>query len=93
MMTSSSSSSAAAAAAAPGNLAGRGSVLTASGRHELEASVMCCDGRCGAATLLEDTQHPVQLARAIMEHTPHILLAGRDEGFGLAGQLMFCNSG
>jgi isoaspartyl peptidase/L-asparaginase-like protein (Ntn-hydrolase superfamily) len=31
---------------------GRGSVLTLKGRHELEASVMTDDGRCGAAALL-----------------------------------------
>jgi len=31
---------------------GRGSVLTLQGRHELEASVMTNDKRCGAAALL-----------------------------------------
>ncbi|KIZ07578.1 beta-aspartyl-peptidase (threonine type) [Monoraphidium neglectum] len=56
--------------------AGRGSVLTASGRHELEASVMTQDKRCGAAALLTRVRNPILLARRVMERTPHIFLAG-----------------
>lgn len=61
---------------APQFNAGRGSVLTRGGRHELEASVMTDDGRCGAAALLERVKNPVLLARAVMERTEHVLLAG-----------------
>ncbi|GBF97695.1 hypothetical protein Rsub_09753 [Raphidocelis subcapitata] len=56
--------------------AGRGSVLTLKGLHELEASVMTSDQRCGAAALLTNVRNPVLAARAVMERTPHILLAG-----------------
>lgn len=56
--------------------AGRGSVLTLKGRHELEASVMTSDRRCGAAALLTDVRNPVLLARAVMERTPHVFLGG-----------------
>lgn len=45
--------------------AGVGSVLTASGRHELEASVMTDDGRCGAVALVKRIAHPARLAQQV----------------------------
>ena len=61
--------------------AGRGCVLTAEGHAELDAAIM--DGatrRCGAVAGLRTTRAPVSAARAVMEHSPHILLtyAGAD---------------
>lgn len=57
--------------------AGVGSVLTASGQHELEASLMSSSGSaCGAATLLKQVANPIVLAKHVMEHTPHIFLSG-----------------
>lgn len=45
---------------------GVGSVLTASGQHELEASVMSSSGRaCGAVTLLKHVANPVVLAKHV----------------------------
>ena len=42
----------------------------------LDASIMDGDGRCGAVAAIEDIAHPVSVARAVMEKTPHVLLAG-----------------
>jgi L-asparaginase / beta-aspartyl-peptidase len=57
--------------------AGKGAVFTEKGDHELDASIM--DGstlRCGAVTGVRTVRNPVSLARAVMEKTRHILLAG-----------------
>jgi beta-aspartyl-peptidase (threonine type) len=56
--------------------AGRGAVFTAEGRTELDAAVM--DGatrRAGAVAGVTRTRNPVQLARAVMAKSPHVLLA------------------
>jgi beta-aspartyl-peptidase (threonine type) len=55
--------------------AGRGSVLTADGRVEMDAAVMDGASReAGACASVTSVRHPVSLARAIMEKTPHTLL-------------------
>lgn len=57
--------------------AGRGSVLTADGRVEMDAAVM--DGatrQAGACAGITRVRNPVTLARAVMEKTPHVLLVG-----------------
>jgi beta-aspartyl-peptidase (threonine type) len=57
--------------------AGRGSVLAANGQHELDASIM--DGRdlrAGAVTGVRYVRNPVQLARLVMDRSPHVILAG-----------------
>ncbi len=57
--------------------AGRGAVFTAEGRNELDASIM--DGRtraAGAVAGVTHTRHPIMLARAVMEHSPHVMLVG-----------------
>ncbi len=61
--------------------AGRGSVLTAEGRCELDAAIMDGrDRRAGAVAGITTTRSPIQAARAAMEHSPHVLLtyAGAD---------------
>jgi beta-aspartyl-peptidase (threonine type) len=58
--------------------AGRGAVFTYDGRNELDAAIM--DGRdrsAGAVTGITETRHPVSLARAVKDHSPHVLLRGR----------------
>jgi isoaspartyl peptidase/L-asparaginase-like protein (Ntn-hydrolase superfamily) len=58
--------------------AGRGAVYNADARHELDAAIM--DGkalRAGAVTCVERIRNPVLAARAVMEHTRHVLLAGK----------------
>lgn len=42
----------------------------------LDASIMDGEGRCGAVAAIEDILHPVSVARAVMEKTPHVLLVG-----------------
>ena len=57
--------------------AGKGAVFTAAGRNELDASIM--DGKnlkAGAVTGVTRTRNPVSLARAVMEQSPHVMLAG-----------------
>jgi beta-aspartyl-peptidase (threonine type) len=57
--------------------AGTGATLTAAGDVELDAAIM--DGetlRCGAVAVVKDVRNPVSLARAVMERTEHVLLAG-----------------
>jgi L-asparaginase / beta-aspartyl-peptidase len=57
--------------------AGRGAVFSAAGRNELDASIM--DGRtraAGAVASVTRTRNPVSLARAVMETSPHVMLAG-----------------
>jgi beta-aspartyl-peptidase (threonine type) len=57
--------------------AGRGSVLTQQGGVELDAAIM--DGRtraAGAVSGIKTTRAPISLARRLMEHGPHVFLAG-----------------
>ncbi len=56
--------------------AGRGAVFTYEGVNELDASIM--DGRdrlAGAATGVTTVKNPIRLARAVMEHSPHVFLS------------------
>ncbi|HEX6297612.1 MAG TPA: isoaspartyl peptidase/L-asparaginase, partial [Burkholderiales bacterium] len=58
--------------------AGRGAVYNADARHELDAAIM--DGatlRAGAVACVERIRNPVLAARAVMQHSRHVLLAGR----------------
>ncbi|MEO6581129.1 MAG: isoaspartyl peptidase/L-asparaginase [Sphingomicrobium sp.] len=55
--------------------AGRGSVLTADGRCELDAAIMDGrDRRAGAVAGMMTTRAPITAARAVMEDSPHVLL-------------------
>ncbi|CAN5133401.1 isoaspartyl peptidase/L-asparaginase [soil metagenome] len=56
--------------------AGKGSVYDATGGHELDASIM--EGhtrRAGAVAAVKTVRNPIALARAVMEHSPHVMLA------------------
>lgn len=66
-------------------VAGRGSAPNSEGYVEMDAAIM--DGsrrRMGAVAALRDVQSPITVARAVMEHTPHVLLVG--EGARLFSQ-------
>lgn len=57
--------------------AGKGSVFTANGSHEMDASIM--EGKelqAGAVSLVTGIKNPVQLARCIMEQSGHVFMAG-----------------
>jgi L-asparaginase / beta-aspartyl-peptidase len=57
--------------------AGKGAVFNSEGGHELDASVM--EGhtrRAGAVAGVTTIKNPILLARAVMEHSPHVMLAG-----------------
>lgn len=52
------------------------------GHVTLDACIMDAKGRCGSVAALEHIVHAVSVARAVMERTPHVMLAG-------AGALQF----
>ena len=54
---------------------GRGAALTLEGRAELDAALMLGDGNVGAACGLTTAKHPIDVARAVMERTPHVLFS------------------
>lgn len=57
--------------------AGRGSVFTAEGTHEMDASLMEGAGRnAGAVSLITGIKNPIVLAREVMDHSAHVFLAG-----------------
>jgi isoaspartyl peptidase/L-asparaginase-like protein (Ntn-hydrolase superfamily) len=77
--------------------AGRGAVFNAAGEHELDAAVMAGNnGRAGGVAGVRRVKNPVLAARAVMERTPHVLLAGaaadrfaRDAGVPMAAPNYF----
>ncbi|MBL7718467.1 MAG: isoaspartyl peptidase/L-asparaginase [Flavipsychrobacter sp.] len=58
--------------------AGKGAVFTAAGRNELDASIM--DGKtlkAGAVAGVTTVKNPITAARAVMDKSPHVLMAGK----------------
>jgi N4-(beta-N-acetylglucosaminyl)-L-asparaginase len=42
----------------------------------LDAALMQCDGRAGSVAFVRGVEHPIRLARLVMERTPHVMLVG-----------------
>ncbi len=68
--------------------AGKGAVFNHQGSHELDASIMCGKTlEAGAVSGIRYSPNPVDVARAVMDHSPHVYLGGegaeqfvRDQG-------------
>jgi beta-aspartyl-peptidase (threonine type) len=77
--------------------AGKGSVFTAEGTHEMDAAIM--DGKtlnAGAVSLVTGIKNPVSLARDVMDKSYHVFLAGhgamqfaKDQGYQLEDSKYF----
>lgn len=77
--------------------AGRGAVFTHDGSNELDASIM--DGStlaAGGVAAVHRIRNPILLARAVMEHSPQVLMVGRgaeqfavEQGFELVDPSYF----
>lgn len=58
--------------------AGRGSVFTAEGKHEMDASIMSGKDRmAGSVCGVGGVKNPIHLARKVIEETEHVLLSGK----------------
>jgi beta-aspartyl-peptidase (threonine type) len=57
--------------------AGKGSVFTSAGTHEMDAAIMV--GKtlsAGAVASVEHVRNPIVLARAVMEKSKHVMMVG-----------------
>jgi beta-aspartyl-peptidase (threonine type) len=57
--------------------AGVGSYLQLDGRVRMDASIMKDDLSAGAVIGIEDVEHPISIARRVMEATQHVILSGK----------------
>lgn len=57
--------------------AGKGSVFTSEGTHEMDASIMNGENlMAGAVSAISNIKNPVQLSRLVMEKSGHVFLSG-----------------
>jgi N4-(beta-N-acetylglucosaminyl)-L-asparaginase len=55
---------------------GYGGLPDRDGHVTLDACIMDEQGNCGSVAFLEHIVHPISVARAVMEKTPHVMLVG-----------------
>ena len=74
--------------------AGKGAVFTNTGTNELDASIM--DGKtlnAGASAGTTTVKNPIDLARAIMDNSPHVMLSGKGaDAFAIEQELDIVDS-
>lgn len=58
------------------NTVGLGGLPDRDGFVTLDACIMEGNGNCGSVAFLEHIVHPISVARAVMEKTPHVMLVG-----------------
>ncbi len=70
--------------------AGKGAVLNHEGAAELDAALMDGNGpRAGAVAGVRHVKNPIELARLVMERSPHVMLVGEGaEEFALEQQVV-----
>lgn len=55
---------------------GIGGLPDRDGKVTLDACIMDHESNCGSVAFLQDIEHPISVARKVMEETPHIMLVG-----------------
>ena len=64
---------------------GLGGLPDRDGKVTLDACIMDEKGNCGSVAFVQGIVHPISVARAVMEKTPHVMLVGEGaERFALA---------
>lgn len=58
------------------NSVGLGGLPDRDGKVTLDACIMDEFGNCGSVAFVQGIVHPISLARAVMEKTPHVMLVG-----------------
>ncbi len=56
---------------------GLGGLPDASGEVTLDACIMNHKSECGSVACIQNIEHPISVARKVMEETPHVMLVGK----------------
>jgi len=56
---------------------GLGGLPDRDGKVTLDACIMNHENECGAVAFLQDIEHPISVARKVMEETPHVMIVGK----------------
>ncbi len=56
---------------------GLGGLPDREGKVTLDACIMNHENECGSVAFLQDIEHPISVARKVMEDTPHVMIAGK----------------
>jgi N4-(beta-N-acetylglucosaminyl)-L-asparaginase len=56
---------------------GLGGLPDKKGKVTLDACIMNHENECGAVAFLQDIEHPISVARKVMEETPHVMIVGK----------------